>query len=271
MAADTTGEIEDFKQALWSYTKAAPGVTLAELEKSFRELKLQTHLVAKEAEKPSDVHTIVNLQGQPDQKFIISFQHSLKPKRAKFATGYPETEDENFERLQSAGFVMDRMVDKCFNCQEVGHNSRSCPEEKREIEKPEIKCNNCKELGHYVRSCPNVREDRNTCRNCKQPGHKASDCTEPRSAKGVECKSCGEMGHFSRDCPTKPKMLCRNCQQEGHRATDCTEDRVLVCRNCDEHGHIGKDCPKPRDYSRVQCRNCDESKSYSCHMHHTLS
>ncbi|GAB7350006.1 hypothetical protein MBLNU459_g0682t1 [Dothideomycetes sp. NU459] len=258
VAADATTDLEDFKQAMYIYTKAAPKVTFLDLEKSFRELNLKTYLVAKEVKNPSTVHTFVNLQGLPDQKYLVSFQHSLKAKRPKFSQGYPESEEDNHQRLENAGFSMDRMVDKCFNCQEIGHTSRNCTEEKREIEKAEIKCFNCKEVGHYIRSCPNVREDRNACRNCKQPGHKASDCTEPRSAEGVECKNCGEMGHFNRDCPTKPKMVCRNCQQEGHRASECTEEHVIVCRNCDEQGHVSKDCPKPRDYTRVQCRNCGE-------------
>lgn len=34
----------------------------------------------------------------------------------------------------------------------------------------------------------------------------------------------------------------------------------MQCRNCDEMGHSSRECPKPRDYSKVQCRNCGESK-----------
>ena len=34
---------------------------------------------------------------------------------------------------------------------------------------------------------------------------------------------------------------------------------MFTCRNCDEKGHFTKECPKPRDYSRVKCSNCEQS------------
>ena len=35
---------------------------------------------------------------------------------------------------------------------------------------------------------------------------------------------------------------------------------MFTCRNCDEKGHFTKECPKPRDYSRIKCSNCEQSK-----------
>lgn len=129
------------------------------------------------------------------------------------------------ERLAEAGYVVDRMVSKCRNCDgeyniiihsvlssafvyhaclpenwyadnraELGHISKNCPNERQERDKVQISCNNCKEIGHRMRDCPEPRIEQSarTCRNCNQPGHKASDCTEPRSAENVECRSCGE-------------------------------------------------------------------------------
>ena len=76
---------------------------------------MNTFLIAKKQDI-ADTHTIVNLQGQPDQKYVLSFQKSAKPRRAKFAEGWPETPEENLVRLAEAGFVMDSLVTKCSNC-----------------------------------------------------------------------------------------------------------------------------------------------------------
>lgn len=64
------------------------------------------------------------------------------------------------------------------------------------------------------------------------------------------------------DRPPREPMTCRNCGGEGHKASDCTEERKPKCRNCDEIGHMSKECSKPRDYSRVQCRNCQECEYF---------
>ena len=76
---------------------------------------MNTYLIAKE-QAVSDTHTIINLQGKIDQKYAVSVQHTAKPRRAKFAEGWPPTPEENLTRLTEAGFVMDRMVPKCGNC-----------------------------------------------------------------------------------------------------------------------------------------------------------
>ena len=76
---------------------------------------MNTHLIAKQQEV-SDTHTIVNLQGKIDQKFVVSIQFTDKPRRAKFAEGWPSTPEENISRLAQSGFVMDRLVQKCSNC-----------------------------------------------------------------------------------------------------------------------------------------------------------
>jgi len=90
-------------------------VTLSELEAVFREQKMNTFLIAKKQEI-SDTHTIVNLQGAIDQTYAVSIQFGAKPRRVKFAEGWPDSPEENMERLAEAGFIMDRMVQKCGNC-----------------------------------------------------------------------------------------------------------------------------------------------------------
>ena len=76
---------------------------------------MNTYLIAK-AQEVADTHTIVNLQGKIDQEYVVSIQFSPEPRRLKFREGWPETPEENLTRLATSGFVMDRMVPKCGNC-----------------------------------------------------------------------------------------------------------------------------------------------------------
>lgn len=103
------------------YAKGLPEVTFEQLEGTFRDYGMNTFIIAKEQEV-CDTHTIVNLQGVPDKEFVVSFQFSDKPRRAKFAEGWPSSPEENLQRLAKAGFPMDRMVDKCSNCERKLYN-----------------------------------------------------------------------------------------------------------------------------------------------------
>ena len=107
---------------------------------------MKTYLIAKKQDI-SATHTIVNLQGKNDQTYSVSIQFSQKPRRAKFAEGWPTDAEENMTRLPEAGFIMDRMEQQCSNCGQLGHGSRQCPEEKVEKEKPVITCANCGNTG----------------------------------------------------------------------------------------------------------------------------
>lgn len=51
---------------------------------------MKTYLIAKKQEV-SETHTIVNLQGKVDQTYVVSFQFSAQPRRAKFAEGWPSS------------------------------------------------------------------------------------------------------------------------------------------------------------------------------------
>lgn len=97
------------------YTRAIPQNTFVDLEDGFRANGFKTHLIAKEQEI-SETHTIVNLQGKTGCKYVVSFQLSDKPRRPKFAAGWPSSKEENLQRLQDAGYIMDGMKPKCGNC-----------------------------------------------------------------------------------------------------------------------------------------------------------
>lgn len=166
MAADKDREVEDIRKAIITYASTYAELTFEDLEQTFRSAGMNTHLIAKQQEV-SDTHTIVNLQGKIDQEFTVSIQFGAKPRRAKFSEGWPSSPKENIDRLSKAGFVMDRMVEKCRNCEAIGHHSRDCPEEKQEKVQPVITCANCSESGHYARDCTEARKsNRKGCRNC---------------------------------------------------------------------------------------------------------
>ncbi|EME77079.1 uncharacterized protein MYCFIDRAFT_180412 [Pseudocercospora fijiensis CIRAD86] len=88
-------------------------------------------IIAKE-QTIADTHTIINLQGKSGMKYVVSYQFSDKPKRAKFSAGWPASQEDNRTRLAEAGVVMDGLVLKCGNCKELGHASKNCEQEKQE-------------------------------------------------------------------------------------------------------------------------------------------
>ena len=186
------------------YAQALKGLTFAELEEAFRGSELNTYLIAKQQEV-SDTHVIINLQGQeqpgPDEGgFVVSFQFSAKPRRAKFATGWPESPEDNITRLATAGLIMDGAKSKCTNCDQLGHSARECSEEKVEREKHVIQCANCNNDGHRARDCTEPRKSgKRGCKNCGVDGHIAKECPEPRNPDTVECRNCNksESSHLS--------------------------------------------------------------------------
>ncbi|EWC48845.1 hypothetical protein DRE_00150 [Drechslerella stenobrocha 248] len=272
-------DLDAFKEGFFKYTKMQPESKLADLQVAFKNDGFGYNLVAVKKEITNS-QTIVDLQGNLNKEFVVTFQSSLKGRRSRFATSnagrFPENDDENFKRLGNAGFVQESFIPWCGNCKQRGHDTRSCPQEfvPRENEAPSVKCVNCGQPGHRARDCTEARKkpvNRNACRNCGEEGHESKECEKPRDASNVQCRKCEKTGHFSKDCPDAPKMVCRNCEKEvsgkrglwkymrvGHRAVDCTEPRKVTCNNCGEEGHMRADCEKPRNPSTFKCRNCDE-------------
>jgi hypothetical protein len=60
--------------------------------------------------------TIVDFQGHIDRKYVVGIFFSPNARNRKAAERWPQSPEENLERLKNAGFVMDRMVPKCSNC-----------------------------------------------------------------------------------------------------------------------------------------------------------
>lgn len=119
VAADKEEDLDDFKIAFKTYAKAllanGAAVNLAQLEKTLRDEKMRVYLIALEREVPG-VMTIVSPGGKLDCKYVLGFFFSDKPKRKALVESWPQNPEENLERLELAGFVEDRMVPKCSNC-----------------------------------------------------------------------------------------------------------------------------------------------------------
>ena len=60
--------------------------------------------------------TNVNLQGKVGCKYTVGFYFSPRPKRSKFAEGWPSNPDENLERLADAGRPMEVLLPLCRRC-----------------------------------------------------------------------------------------------------------------------------------------------------------
>jgi len=110
----------------------------------------------------------------------------------------------------------------CFNCREIGHMARSCPNPKKII------CDRCKEEGHTSFECNNIK-----CFKCNKMGHRAVDCVIEKNFP--KCVACKNNGHYSHDCLFKPKDIdkkmakqyrCHSCNKKGHFF--CNRGKMLV-------------------------------------------
>lgn len=117
----TDKDLDVFRIALRAYARAIPDeFNLVDVEKALREENVGIFLIAKQQEIATNM-TIVDLVGNAGREFVLSVQLSAKPRRAKLAQGWPESPEQNLERLASAGFVQDCGVPMCSNCGELGH------------------------------------------------------------------------------------------------------------------------------------------------------
>jgi hypothetical protein len=119
--AATAKDLDTFRICLRAYARAAiDQFDLPSVETALREDKSPVYLIAKQQTIAPNM-TIVDLIGNPEREWVLTFQFAAKPRRAKLAEGWPESPEKNLERLASAGFVEDRGVPLCNNCGELGH------------------------------------------------------------------------------------------------------------------------------------------------------
>lgn len=143
---------------------------------------------------------------------------------------------------------------KCYNCNEFGHMSSSCPN-------PcvKVRCVYCGEIGHTAFTCKQVICHRCLGVNLKQIGHKVSECR----GSNRDCFLCKRSGHSAKDCLTRTDCIgakqeelvrCLDCREKGHAncsQIECKSKRVY-CIKCGEKGHSLDECDNRHrtDYSR---------------------
>ncbi|KAI9892772.1 MAG: hypothetical protein M1814_001192 [Vezdaea aestivalis] len=263
VAASNDKDIDAFKEGTYEYMKATPDMNYSLLEQSFRDHNLGFYLIAKERELfPTQM--ILGFRGQLDLKYHLQFHNGPRPRRLNQLEGWPETPEDNLERLKEAGEIADRGVPLCVNCGELGHIRKNCTEELTERERVQVNCFNCKEVGHRMRDCPVPRVDRNACRNCKELSlpEIESQVIRPRTAPILATRimlSARTVVQWVILRVTALLVIISAeiaSEEEGHRSSECENPRVMLCRNCDKIGHSAKECTEPKDWSRVKCNNC---------------
>lgn len=147
-------DLDDVKEAVQTYVKASPETSYVQLEEEFRTHGVNLWLIG--LEKPFLAPTLTNmdLQGNLEKKYTVTYRFDPKPPRPREREIWPQSPEENFERLKDGGEVVDRGIPKCRNCDDMGHTSKNCPQEKQEPQSVVIiKCYNCDGDGHRVRDC----------------------------------------------------------------------------------------------------------------------
>lgn len=117
------------------YAKSQPAATFVDIEKKLRGENANVYLialvsyhnivedsgrdsrVAQEKQKEGfESYTLIDLQGKLDCTYVVNFFFNDQPQRLVFKDRWPETPEQNLERLGDAGFPYDRMIPKCGNC-----------------------------------------------------------------------------------------------------------------------------------------------------------
>ena len=174
-------DIGDFKEALQILSKACPDYTYPQLEKEFRTRKFSIYMIAMEKDHGEDATwTNVNLQGDVGKKYGVSYFTSAEAQRPTLVEKWPASPEENMTRLADAGVPLDRGVEKCSNCNKLGHVARRCPDERMASVQPAITCFLCGEEGHRVRDCAQDRKPAGrACKICESEEHLAKVCLRP--------------------------------------------------------------------------------------------
>ncbi|PHH54275.1 DNA-binding protein HEXBP [Ceratocystis fimbriata CBS 114723] len=213
------------EKAVKKYSKIFPEKTYVDIQNDIMEAKINLFFIA----LPSNLintKTLMDLQGNLGREYRVNYRFSQKCLRRAEQDQWPATLEENLERLLNAGEPVDSFDSRCYQCGELGHVAKACPQGKRIVQTDEVTCSRCGETGHVPRDCLNAPHERFGCSTCGDRGHISLICTRDSSKSHIKCHNC----HMARDCPTSK--------------TD--KSRVRTCHNCNDPGHIARECPEPR-------------------------
>lgn len=150
-------DLDDVKAAFLMYAKACPQVTYADMERMFRTENIGVFLIGVERADLSVTLTNMDLQGNLDRKYTVTFRFQNKPSRPREKAIWPANDEENLARLAEGGEPVDRGIPLCINCRELGHISRNCPTERLEVaDDSAVACHNCGSEGHRLRDCKDM-------------------------------------------------------------------------------------------------------------------
>jgi hypothetical protein len=152
-AAAADRDVDDAKEAIQEYVKSLDGApTYKDIQLGLIEANINLWFIPRERDLLG-AFTNMDLQGNVDKKYTISYRFSENPSRPREREGWPETRDEILSRLDDAGETVDSGKTRCFNCGEFGHGSKACPEPPRERAEEALVCPNCNGEGHRLRDC----------------------------------------------------------------------------------------------------------------------
>lgn len=149
----------DLKEAVLCYVKATPGCNFADLCGPLQ--SLGAYLIAVEGDA-GELYTFMDAAGNLGKTYQVTFRFQFNPQRASDAEAFPKTPEENLERLKDAGIAVDCLLQKCTNCNELGHTRKKCEQDKGDSGQAKVSCVNCEQDGHRARDCK-YRDSRCLC------------------------------------------------------------------------------------------------------------